>query len=294
MKTTSYFRLAILGLAISTFGCKKDDKDPDTFTADQEVAVDGNRVETETEDVSEIEDDIMAKESVNFGRVNTGDTVTYPYGCGTFTVVRKGNNSTGKVTVNFGTGCVGDDGKTRKGIIEWTFTDRIRKPNAVIVTSFINYGVKKPGGEDFVMIDNASKKTTTNNSQTESANTLIIKRDLDMKLNFSDGASFTQQGTKNIKLELNVPGNRWDNVHTVLTGSSLTGIDRRGRNYTWTATSDIVRKSACALQGIYKPVSGVLTIANDSKTKVIDFGNGNCDNEVTVTINGKIRKIRWQ
>ena len=115
-----------------------------------------------------------------------------------------------------------------------------------------------------------------------------------MKINFSDGASFTQQGTKNIKLELNVLGNRWDNVHTVLAGSVVTGIDRRGRTYTWTATSDIVRKSACALQGIYKPVSGVLTIANDSKTKVIDFGNGNCDNEVTVTINGKIRKIRWQ
>ena len=292
MKTTSYFRLAILGLAISTFGCKKDDKDPDTFTADQEVAVDGNRVETETEDVSGMEEDIMGRD-INFGRVATDSVFQYD-SCGTVTIIRKGNNPTGKLPVDFGAGCVGKDGRTRKGKIEWTFTDRIRKPNAVIVTSFINYGVKKPGGEDFVMIDIASKKTTTNTSQTESANSLDIKRELNMKLNFSDGTSFTQQGTKNIKLELNVPGNRWDNVHTVLTGSSLTGIDRRGRNYTWTATSDIVRKSACALQGIYKPVSGVLTIANDSKTKVIDFGNGNCDNEVTVTINGKIRKIRWQ
>jgi hypothetical protein len=292
MKTTSYIRLAILGLAISTFGCKKDDKDPDTFTADQEVAVDGNRAETESEDVSGMEEDIMGRD-INFGRIATDSVFQYDNGCGTVTIIRKGNNSTGKVTIDFGAGCVGKDGRTRKGKIEWTFTDRIRKPNAVIVTSFINYGVKKPGGEDFVMIDNASKKTTTNTSQVESVNTLNIKRDLDMKLNFSDGASFTQKGTKDIKLELNVLGNRWDNVHTVLAGSVVTGNDRRGRTYTWTATSDIVRKSACALQTIYKPVSGILTIANDSKTKVIDFGNGNCDNEVTVTINGKLRKTRW-
>ena len=114
-----------------------------------------------------------------------------------------------------------------------------------------------------------------------------------MKMIFSGGSSFTHKGTKSIKLELYELGYKWDNVYTLLAGSEITGKDKRGKAYTWTATTNIVRKATCALVRKYKPVSGILTITHENKTKVIDFGNGDCDNEVTVTISGKTKRSRW-
>jgi hypothetical protein len=292
MKTISFIQFAILGLAFTTLSCKKDkDKDPDTFIEDRQVAVDANRADFESDDISGLEEEIMEKSSVNFGRIAAVND-TFNYECATVTVIRKTETLPGKVTVNFGTGCQGEDGRIRKGIIEWTFTDRIRIPEAVIITSFMDYGVKKATGDEFVMIDNISKKTTTNTSTAESNDAISLKREIDMKMKLSDGTTFTHAGTKNITVSgLNT--GRWTRTHKILQGSAVSGTDRKGRAYTQTATTDIVRNGACAKLGFYKPVSGIMTITHDNKTKVVDFGNGNCDGEVSVTINGKLRKSRW-
>jgi len=293
MKTIQYFQFAILGLVFATAGCKKDkDSEPDTFAADQQVAVDGNRADHESEDVSGLEDDIMSKSDISFARTATEGDTNFSYDCATVTLVRRGSNPTGKLTVDFGTGCVGSDGRTRKGIIEWTFTDRLRNPNAIISTTFKDYGVRKNSSDNYVMVDNASTKKTTNMNEVASTTSIVLKREIDMKLNFTDGTSFSHKGTKNIVLT-QLSGDRWTRVHTVLAGSQQNGTDRKGRNYVMSVSKDLVRKGECAKLGFYKPVSGILTITNDNKTKSIDFGNGDCDGEVTVTINGKIRRTRW-
>jgi len=291
MKTTSFIRIAIFGLALTTFGCKKDkDSEPDTFAADNQVAVDGNRADHESDDVSGLEEEIMGNNKISFARTAVGDSI-YKDSCATITIVKKGNNPTGKVTVDFGTGCIGKDGRMRKGIIEWTFTNRIRIPGAVVKTSFKGYGIKKATGDEYVMIDNSSSKITTNVGSSESDASISLKREINMKMLLSDGTTFTHAGTKNITVTgLN---DRWTRIHTVLAGSQIIGTDRKGRAYTQTATTDIVRKGACALQGYYKPVSGIMTITHDNKTKIVNFGNGDCDGEVLVTINGKLRKTRW-
>ena len=293
MKTSSFIRFAILGIALSTFSCKKDkDTKPETFVADNQVAVDGNRADHESDDVSGLEEEIMADASVNFGRTAAvTDTFTYD-NCATVIVIPKTENTPGRVTVNFGSGCVGSDGRMRKGIIEWTFTNRLRIPGAVITTRFTDYGVKKISGDEYVMIDNSSSKITTNQNSPESSNSISLVGVINMKMNFSDGTNFTHAGTKNITVT-GLNAGRWAKIHTVLAGSVLTGIDRKGRTYTQTATTDIVRTGACAKLGIYKPISGIMTITHDNKTKIIDFGNGGCDGEVSVTINGKLKKTKW-
>jgi len=292
MKTSSFIHLALLGLAFITFSCKKDkDADPDTFVADNQVAVDGNRADHESEDVSGLEEEIMGNNNISFARTAVVDS-SFNYDCATVNIVKKGDNPTGNVTVDFGPGCVGADGRMRKGIIKWTYTNRIKIPGAVITTSFLNYGVKKASGDEYVMIDNSSSKITTNQNSPETSNSISLTRVINMTMHFSDGSSFTHTGSKNIIVS-GLNNGRWAKTHTVLAGSVITGTDRKGRAYTQTATTDIVRKGACAQMGIYKPVSGILTITNDNKSKVIDFGNGSCDSEVSVSINGKLKKIKW-
>jgi len=283
-----------------TASCKKDDENTDAgFTADQEVTKDQNQTDNEVEDISAMQDDLMASnETKLYARVAVVDTTyTIPFdSCATVTIIPKGTNPTGKISVNYGTGCQGRDGRYRKGIIEWTFTDRIRKPGAVLTTKFISYGVKKTNSDSYIMVDNASTKITTNMSSNEPIpgnTTFQLRRDIGMKLIFPDNSTFSFLGTKDLVWDLGVLGYRWDNVYTMKAGSNLTGVDRKNRNYTMTVNTDVVRKASCSLAGVFKPVSGKLTITHDAKTKVVDFGDGTCDNSVSVTINGKITRTRW-
>lgn len=296
MKTNGFLKLAVIGFAVLTLGCKKDkEEDMNTTSAEMQVTADQNEADTDVEDVATMQDDIMASHQTALGRVAVDSVFPYET-CATVTITPKGDNATGNIKIDFGDGCVGQDGRTRKGVINWTFTDRLRKPGAVIVTTFLNYGVKPVGAANFVMIDNASTKVTTNQSTVEptlGSAVLNLKRDLNMKLNFSDATSFTYTGTKNVVWDLGVLGNRWDNIYTVKAGSTLSGTGRGGKAYTWTVTTDVIRKTACQLLGIFKPVSGVVTIQHNNKTKVVDFGDGTCDKTVTITINGTKTITRW-
>lgn len=295
MKKYLVFGISVL-VALATAGCKKDNEDVNT-SSEQSVLVDENRVNTEIDDVTTMQDDVMSNEGLVFGRsAQTNDTSLTYDNCAILTITPKGSNPTGKVVLDFGTGCVGQDGRTRKGKIEWTFTDRLRKPGAVITTRFVDYGVKRIATEEFVMVDNGSTKVTTNQNIQEvsvSNPVLSLRREVNMKIRFSDGQTFTWQGTKVSEWNLGVLGNRWDNTYTVKAGSTYSGTDRQGRAFTAVVDVDIVRKTACARLGIFKPVSGKLTIQHNSRTKTIDYGDGSCDNFVTITINGQTRRVRF-
>ena len=291
------FTMALGGLVLSS--CKKDSEQPDTFAADQQVAIDQNQADNESEDVSNLEDQVMdANEAKINGRLAT-DSVVVPFdsgNCAQVTIIPKGNNPTGKITIDFGTGCICRDGRTRKGKIISVFTDRVRKQGAVVQTSYEGYGVTRRGSSEFVMVDNSSSKTTTTNTapdQLADNAVLGITREVNMKMISADAAEFTYKGTKTMEWNLGMLGNRWDNIYTTKAGSSLSGTDRKGRNYTMKVDVDVVRKSACALAAVYKPVSGQITISHDAKTKVLNFGDGSCDNTVDVTISGKKTKTRW-
>lgn len=300
MKTTSFLKTVFLGVLVSTLGCKKDkDNSSDTVATEMQVSQDQNQADNEVEDVASLQDDVMAQfETKLNGRSAVGEPdSTFPYAdCATVTITPKGTNPTGRIKVDFGNGCLGADGRYRKGIIYWTFTDRIRKAGAVIVTTFENYGVKKDAASNYVMVDNSSTKVTTNESDADVSltnTTVRFKREVNMKMIFSDNTAFIFSGTKHVQWELNTLGYRWDNVYTLKSGSGLQGIDRLGRNYTLTVDQDVVRKASCALAHVYKPVSGKITIQHNAKTKVIDFGDGNCDNQITITINGTVTRTRW-
>jgi len=299
MKTVLKIFVAASLIGLVNSSCKKDLEDG--FSTDQLVAVDQNQADNEADDVSNLESQIMdANDSkIINGRIAT-EGVTIPFdtaNCVQVTLVPKGNNPTGSITMNFGTtGCLCIDGRRRKGKITSVFTDRIKTEGAVINTSYENYGVTRRGSSDFIMFDNSSTKKTT----TTSAPALIIdnsilgiSREVNMKLVLPEGSNFSYSGIREMVWNLGQLANRWDNVYTTKAGSTQSGVDRKGRNYTMTVDTDVVRKAECAFLGIYKPVSGQITIQHDTKTKVVNFGDGACDNSVDVTINGKKTRTRW-
>jgi hypothetical protein len=296
MKTQNQILFIVFSVAtMALFSCKRE-KETDTFAADAQITQDQNQADNEVEDVASLQDDIMSRFGDQLMRVATSDSVMVYDSCATVTITRRGSNATGNILVDFGTtGCLGRDGRMRKGKIRFTFTERMRMPGAVITTTFENYAVKPRLANDYVMVDNSSNKVTTNvGNEITSANPIgQFRREINMRINFADGTSFTWAGTKNVAWNLGVLGNRWDNVYTLKSGSGLSGNGRNGTPYTVVVDQDVVRKAECALLGIYKPVSGQITIQHSNKTKTINYGNGSCDRSVTVTINGRSRTIRW-
>lgn len=293
----NFLKIAFVFLMLSAVSCRKDDDETAPSLSEQQVAIDENQVQNESDDVTAIQDDVMGRDGVSFGRVAAATDTSFSWeSCATVTVVPRGNNATGKITVDFGTGCAGPDGRIRKGKLEWTFTSRLREPGAIIVTRFMDYGVKRAQADAFVMVDNASTLTTTNeNTQpfNPSSPVLNLRRDISMILRFSDNTTFSRSGTRSVTWDLGAPGNRWDNVYTIRAGSSVSGKDRQGRAYTATVRTDVIRKTACALLGVYKPVSGIVDLVREGKTMTLDYGNGVCDQTVLVTRNGKSVRTRW-
>jgi hypothetical protein len=113
------------------------------------------------------------------------------------------------------------------------------------------------------------------------------------KLTFPNSQTFTWNATRYIDWNSNNTfTNRWDDIFTQKTNSVATGTDRRGQSFSYTVTKDVVVKNSCMTTRRFRPVSGTVEIIpGDRAKRVIDYGNGDCDNTFTVTVNGRTYTI---
>jgi len=80
----------------------------------------------------------------------------------------------------------------------------------------------------------------------------------------------------------------WSLAKVGITGDA-SGTTAKGKSYTANVTSQLVRDfGGCTIGKRHPFIQGTLEFKPDGKaTRYIDFGNGSCDLDVTVTINGK-------
>jgi hypothetical protein len=75
-------------------------------------------------------------------------------------------------------------------------------------------------------------------------------------------------------------------------GGTASGTNKNGKTYSMTITADLVYSRACAISNkVFIPVSGTKSMKADDKEYIVDFGSGDCDNDITVTVNGVSKKI---
>ncbi|MBI2271600.1 MAG: hypothetical protein HYU69_14745 [Bacteroidetes bacterium] len=84
----------------------------------------------------------------------------------------------------------------------------------------------------------------------------------------------------------------WATSKWSITGSA-NGTNSKGVTYTANIKSALIRDFTCpTLVGKRHFTQGVVDITPGGKpTRTIDFGNGTCDDQATVTINGKVYKV---
>jgi len=185
-----------------------------------------------------------------------------------------------KIVVDFGSGCTGRDGRTRKGKIITIYTKRLVEPGAKATTTFDGYYVNDVKVEGTHIVENLSiqdkrifhtqvisaKLTKPNGNYTEWSNDKTIEQ--------TDG--------------LGTPFWPIDDVFTI--SGQANGTLHRGSEFMqWShiISKPLVKKFSCRWI-----VKGEITIKKGSKpVAYLDYGSGDCDNKATITVNGVVREI---
>jgi hypothetical protein len=182
-------------------------------------------------------------------------------------------------TLDYGTeNCECFFGNMRRGKIHVTLSDWWRREGSLREITFDNYYFNDNKIE--------GTKTILNTGENENGHLTFTKKVMDAKVIYPDETEMSWESEKVSEL---IEGNETflfaDDVWAVTGGGS--GVNLDGKNFTATITSPLIYKNRC-----FYPVSGVLEIAVDGEElKIIDYGDGECDYEATVTVGDQSETI---
>jgi hypothetical protein len=177
------------------------------------------------------------------------------------------------MTIDYGTGTTDPvDGKVRSGKIISVFSDHWLTVGSTVKVTLVNF---VSGGTSFScdsmkLIHSAAYAFTNQIFKGRASNSSW------------SGSALLWEGTRTITQTsgYNTPLNHLDDVYS-LTGSA-NGVNRDGLAYTVNVTSAIIKRASCSWAE-----SGKVDITPEGlAVRTIDYGNGTCDSQATVTING--------
>lgn len=172
-------------------------------------------------------------------------------------------------------GCTGPRGRVRTGTIIIEYNEKRLIPGAFRSVRFVDFFI------DDVQIEGT--RTITNTSADLSDNPTFTVDLVGGRLTFGDGTTATRDATQTRKwIRANNPLEDEGHVE-----GNASGTRRDGVTYTIEILETLVYKRNCRGDGVFIPVSGIKQITSGDNVAIIDFGDGTCDNEVTITINGE-------
>jgi hypothetical protein len=259
------------GSVLFTGSCKKDKEDPDAVS--QQSANDNSDAEGTFEDIHDQVDNGYYK-AMNQDKgiladcpvvtLSSYDTVTFPK----------------TLTIDFGTGCTGPNGVERKGKIIATLSGKYRDVGTVISVTLDNFYRNGNKIEGSKTITNKGRNTAghlyfdivVQNGVITTTDGKLIKWSSSRQREWIEGES-TKWPT-------------WYDDKYLVTGSA-SGVNKEGKNFTITITKPLQVDLNCRYIS-----SGTLAIQTDGDPLVtLDYGNGSCDANATVTINEKTYTI---
>lgn len=258
-------KLLLLGLGIGIFAvsCQKDNQ---VETTDEQ-----NR----TTELAQFETLLSVDENMLDETFIDDSPESFPLApCAT--VVRDTTTTPRTITIDYGTtNCLCSDGRMRRGVVVISYTGNRRTAGSSFSVAFTNYFVN----------DNAVTGSISGSFSLNGSNPLITRNST---ITITTPANVSSNRTANRTIEMiagyATPGVRTDDVFLISGSSSMT---RNGITNSQTITTPLRREGSCNWL-----VSGVMTTTQGNRgTRTIDYGNGTCDNQATVTMNGTTRTI---
>jgi hypothetical protein len=225
-----------------------------------------------------------ARESSS-GRGGVKPEGDHRFNCATVTFEFASDNSTttphGYITINFGTGCTDLKGNVRKGIIKVEFIGKRFLPNSKIITTFQEYSING------IKIEGTRTVTNITGSNESAPKFSIVV--VGGKATWPDGSFATREvnRTREWIRGANPMLDQW------IVNGTAAGTNRNGKIYQMEITKALVFKRECAINSkVFMPVEGTKKLTVESgKVITIDYGSGECDKTVTVTINGQSKTV---
>ena len=183
------------------------------------------------------------------------------------------------LTVDFGTeNCLGNDGRYRRGKVVVTYNGAYREPGHVHTFTTENYFVN-----DNQVLGTREVENTGYNSD----GNLVFTIEIDGQIIKENGGVINRVSSRVREwIEGEETGTRFDDVY-LITGTH-SGQASNGRGFEAETITPLRKEIGCRWI-----VSGSIQIdRNNRPDGVLDFGNGTCDRNATVTINGNTHNIQ--
>ncbi|RKD92047.1 hypothetical protein [Mangrovibacterium diazotrophicum] len=176
------------------------------------------------------------------------------------------------ITLDFGDGCVGDDGFTRSGSIAVTITDTLRAPGVSYSVVFDDFAIEGYSVAGTLYVENTGTETVPSFYE-------------DMELVFTGTSGLTITKSKTIEREWSEGASTDDLTDDVFTiTGSADSQSSSGYFYSYDITTPLVMSYDC------DPISEgvmVLTISGQTDPITVDFGDGTCDWKATLSQAGR-------
>jgi hypothetical protein len=265
--------IAFLSFVVMSTSCKKNNE---IQLEDKVLSQDDAYAESTFENVSDMADEAYDMKTGNMLKSTEGNRM-FLSDCATVTL-----DTTvfpRELTIDFGdVNCMCNDGKYRRGKIIITFTGRYFQPGTVITHGFEDYYVNDRSVDGTKVVTNMGENDNGNLYFTIEVVGVIQKPD--------GGGTFSWNSSRVREwIQGSDTHNRWDDIY-LITG---TAHGTRPNGLTWEREIMTPLRSELACRFI---VSGTIEMRpQDRPVRLLDYGNGDCDNIATVTINGETYTI---
>lgn len=272
------FVLVISFLSIISFSCKKE-TEQQALEFDTQTSQDNALAEGIYTDVNNIANQAIKNGSAGLTTYRFQETSSsYLSTCATVTITPDSTGTGGVASVDFGSSnCLCLDNHYRRGVIDFTYTGAYSDSGTVITTSFDNYYV---GKDTSLMFKVTGSKVVTNNGQNASGHTHFT---INVNGHLTDAAGRNMDWTSVRDREW-ISGEstlNWQDDEYLITGNAQ-GTNFEGNSYTMNITQALDIDFSCNWIK-----EGVFDLTPTGKpTRTFNYGNGTCDNQASITVNG--------
>lgn len=212
--------------------------------------------------------------------LNTGDPLqNYKTTSNCATITHDTNSTPRLITIDFGSvNCLCNDGRYRRGKIYVSYTGKYKDAGHTHTISFDQYFVN-----DNQVLGTKSVQNMGLNAQNQMYYNVTVNG-LILKAQTGDSIIWNSNRTRTFIQGESTP-TRLDDVYEI--SGSGSGSRPNGVSYTMNITQPLVKEIGCKW---FK--SGEIQLQPSNKPlRTINYGNGACDNQATVTINGTTYNI---